>query len=87
MQTSLTKLMSVPTVDTSYHMPVDELHAKPLISVCPKLYPDLREFWEMDYKDDNNFFSGMKGKKKTILSKSIWDLILYLAKRLNSKEL
>ena len=64
MQTSLTKLMSAPTVDTSYHMPIDELHAKPLISVCPKLSPDFRELWKMGYDDDNNFFTGMKGKNK-----------------------
>ena len=64
MQTSMTKLMSAPTVDTSYHMPIDELHEKPLISVCPKLYPDIRDFWGMEYEDDNHFFSGMNGKNK-----------------------
>ena len=67
MQTSLTKLMSAPTVDSTYHMPIDELHAKPLISVCPKLSPDFRELWGMEYYDDNNFFSGMKGKKELSL--------------------
>ena len=66
MQTSLTKLMSAPTVDTSYHMPINELHAKPLISVCPKLSPDIVKLWKMEYKDDNHFFAGMKGKNKKI---------------------
>ena len=66
MQTSLTKLMSAPTVDTSYHLPIDVLHAKPLISVCPKLSPDLVEFWKIEYKDDNHFFTGTKGKNKKL---------------------
>ena len=41
MQTSLKKMMSVPTVDTSYSISIDELDAYPMISVCPTLSPDI----------------------------------------------
>ena len=60
MQTSLKKMMSAPTVDTSYSMSIDELDAYPMISVCPKLSPDIGYlFAAWNYIDVEYFLSGI----------------------------
>ena len=59
MQTSLKKMMSGPTVDTSYSMPMNDLDAYPLISVCPKLSPmSIYLFEAWNYLDVEYFLSG-----------------------------
>ena len=60
MQTSLKKMMSVPTVDTSYSMSIDELDAYPMISVCPKLSPYIGYLFAAgNYMDVEYFLSGI----------------------------
>ena len=59
MQTSLKKMMSVPTVDTSYSISIDELDAYPMISVCPTLSPDIEYLDNLQYLDETYFLSGM----------------------------
>ena len=59
MQTSLIKMMSAPTVDTSYSMPIDELDAYPMISVCPTLSPDWESLGYLQYLSVEKFLSGM----------------------------
>ena len=51
--------MSAPTVDTSYSMPIDELDAYPMISVCPTLSPDLEYLIYLEYHGVEKFLSGM----------------------------
>ena len=59
MQTSLKKMMSGPTVDTSYSMPINELDAYPMISVCPNISPFSGYlFVAWNYLDVEYFLSG-----------------------------
>ena len=59
MQTSMIKMKSVPTVDSSYSMSIDELDAYPMISVCPILSPDIGSLQYFQYLDVANFLTGM----------------------------
>ena len=59
MQTSLKKMMSGPTVDTSHSMSIDELDAYPMISVCPILSPDVEYLYYLQYLDETYFLMGL----------------------------